>query len=389
MLFQRNNKIQNDWSHNHFESHPSNILDECGVFNNRIGISISFIRIRDGFMDKSQYIFNLENEIKSQGYGEYYTAKCIRYANRLLDNNLPVIFDTTHLALLIGISAEDLVKMIYCQDLFYKKAYIPKKSGAYRELDMPCLELKYIQRWILINILYNMKVSEYATGFCEKKSILDNAKLHLNKHCIVNMDVEDFFPSVSFESIFRIFVYYGYTKEVAWVLTKLCSYDGRLPQGSPASPCISNIVCLKLDARLAALAQKYESKYSRYADDITFSGDNDIKSIIKAAVDIINNEGFRVNDRKTRIAYPHQRQEVTGLLVNGDKIRVSKRYKKELSQELYYCIKYGVKSHMQHIECNKAFYKEHIYGKIYFVNMVEPEEAKKFFELAKAIDWDY
>ena len=70
-------------------------------------------------MDKSQYIFNLENEIKSQGYGEYYTAKCIRYANRLLDNNLPVIFDTKHLALLIGISAEDLVKMIYCQDLFY------------------------------------------------------------------------------------------------------------------------------------------------------------------------------------------------------------------------------------------------------------------------------
>ena len=83
--------------------------------------------LRMDYMIKSQYIDNLENEIKSKGYGEYYTAKCIRYANRLLDNNLPVIFDTKHLALLIGISAEDLVKMIYCQDLFYKKAYIPKK----------------------------------------------------------------------------------------------------------------------------------------------------------------------------------------------------------------------------------------------------------------------
>ena len=107
------------------------------------------------------------------------------------------------------------------------------------------------------------------------------------------MDIEDFFPSINFERIFRIFVYYGYTKEVSWVLSKLCSYNSKLPQGSPASPYISNIACLKLDARLSALAGKYEAQYSRYADDITFSGNHDIKSIKKAVVEIVEDEGFR------------------------------------------------------------------------------------------------
>lgn len=103
-------------------------------------------------MDKDLYLSKLEKEIHNSGYGEYYAAKCIRYANRLLDNGLPVIFDTKHLALLIGILPSDLTKLVFCQELFYKKAYIPKKNGGSRELDMPSLELKYIQRWILDNI---------------------------------------------------------------------------------------------------------------------------------------------------------------------------------------------------------------------------------------------
>lgn len=340
-------------------------------------------------MDKDLYLSKLEKEIHNSGYGEYYAAKCIRYANRLLDNGLPVIFDTKHLALLIGILPSDLTKLVFCQELFYKKAYIPKKNGGSRELDMPSLELKYIQRWILDNILKNMHVSEHAVGFRSNKSIVDNARRHTNKYCLVNVDISDFFPSVKFEQIFRIFVYYGYTKEVSWVLSKLCSYEGKLPQGSPASPQISNIVCLKLDARLATLALKYESNYSRYADDITFSGNNDIKNIINAVSEIMEDEGFHINQKKTRISYPHQCQEVTGLLVNGNYIRVSKKYKREIYQELYYCIKYGVQNHLQFINCSKAFYKEHVYGKIYFVNMVEPKEAQKMFALAEKVEWDY
>ncbi|MEA4941233.1 MAG: retron St85 family RNA-directed DNA polymerase [Oscillibacter sp.] len=340
-------------------------------------------------MDKELYLNNLSDEIAKQGYGDYYCAKCTRYASHLIDNNLPVIFDTKHLSLLIGIDTHDLTKMVFSEERYYTQTKIPKKSNGFRELDMPAVELKYIQRWILNNILYSVKISDCAVGFCIKKSIVNNAKRHINQYCIVNMDIKDFFPTISFERVYRIFAYYGYTNEVSFVLAKLCTFGGKLPQGSPASPYISNISCLKLDARLNALAKAYESKYSRYADDITFSSQNDIKSIIKATTDIISNEGFAVNDKKTRVAYPYQRQEVTGLLVNGDHVRVSKKYKRDLYQEIYYCSKFGVQDHMKQIGCNKAFYKEHIYGKIYFINMVEPEEAKKLFILASQIQWDY
>lgn len=351
-------------------------------------IGTSFWLIGD-FMNKEEYLNKLENLILKSGYDEYYAAKCLRYATRLIDNGLPVIFDMKHLALLIGTQASDIAKILFAEERFYTSGKIPKKSGGYRELDMPSLDVKYIQRWILDNILEKIRISEYAMGFCRNKSILDNARIHINKHCIVNMDIKDFFPTITYEQVFRMFLYFGYTREISFTLAKLCTFDGRLPQGSPASPYLSNILCLKLDARLSALARKYEASYSRYADDITFSGKKDIKSIVDVAISIILDEGFIINDKKTRILYPHQRQEVTGLLVNGDKIRICKKYKRELYQELYYCSKYGVENHLQKIGCNKSFYKEHVYGKIYFVNMVEPNEAEKMFAIAKNIQWDY
>ena len=338
---------------------------------------------------RREHLLSLDAAIRAAGYGEYYISKCLRYANRLLINGLPVIFDTQHLALLIGISSDELCKMVFAEDRFYSTARIPKRNGGYRELDIPSSDLKYIQKWIMQNILYCMRVSDYAYGFQPKRSIVDNARVHVNKHCIVNLDISDFFPSISFERVFRLFFYYGYTKEVSFVLAKLCTFRGKLPQGSPASPCISNICCLKLDARLSALATKYKADYSRYADDITFSSNSDLKTIIRIVAPILLEEGFRVNERKTRISYHHQRQEVTGHIVNGENVRVSKEFKRSLLQELYYCKRFGVSDHMRHIGCNKAFYKEHVYGKLFFVNMVEPDEAKKLFALADSIDWEY
>ncbi len=340
-------------------------------------------------MDKQLYLEKLIVEIDKQGKSINYASKCTRYATRLLDNNLPVIFDLKHFALLIGISVSDLAKMLFSDELFYSQLRIPKKSSGFREIDSPSMDLKYIQRWILKNILYKIRISDCAVGFCINKSILDNAKRHLNQNCIVNLDIKDFFPSISFERIYRIFAYYGYTNEVSFLLAKLCTFKGRLPQGSPASPYLSNIACLKLDARLNAVAKKYEAVYSRYADDLTFSGQTDIKSIVGAVSTIVKDEQFSLNKKKTRIAYSHQRQEVTGLIVNGDLVRVSKNYKRNIYQELYYCSKYGVVSHMEKINCEKAFFKEHLYGKIYFVNMVEPDEAKKMFSIANKIQWDY
>lgn len=339
-------------------------------------------------MNKELYLKNLEEAIKAE-YGVSYYTLCSRYAVRLIDNGLPVIFDISHFARLIGINKNALLAMVFRDDLFYSTAQVPKKSGGVRQISIPSVDLKYIQRWILDNILSNIAVSKCAFGFKKKVSIADNARIHLQKKCIINLDLADFFPSISFEKVFNIFVYYGYTKEVSFLLAKLCTFKGVLPQGSPASPYISNICCMKLDARLFGLAKKYDASYSRYADDMTFSGTHDLKSILEPVKRIICEEGFSINSKKTRIAYSHQRQEVTGLIVNTDHITIPKKFIRSLFQELYYCKKYGVSDHLQRIHCTKTFYKEHIYGKIYFVNSIDPPKANALFKLADQIDWDY
>ena len=115
--------------------------------------------------DKEQYIKELEFELQKQ-YGKYYTNICVEYAKKLLENNLPVIFDFEHLSLLLGINKEKLAALVFGEEeLFYKKVLIPKKRGGTRELLIPNNNLKYIQKWILDNILNHMKVSKFAKGF--------------------------------------------------------------------------------------------------------------------------------------------------------------------------------------------------------------------------------
>lgn len=335
------------------------------------------------------YLTTILEKLKKCEFEQKYINACYDYASRLIENNLPVIFDTEHFCLLIGVKKEFILKLIFSEEHFYKISQIPKKRNGIRKLTIPCMELKYIQRWILDNILINIPVSNYATGFKNGMSILDNAKKHLNKDCVINMDIKDFFPSIMFEKIFRIFSYYGYTKEVSFLLAKLCTYDDQLPQGSPASPYLSNIVCLKLDARLANIADKYEANYTRYADDITFSGKYGINKIIDITKEILEDEGFSLNDNKTRVSYNYQRQEVTGLIVNNSKIRINKNYKRDLWQQIYYCKKFGVRNHLDKTGCNKSFFKEHLYGRAYFVNMVERVEGTKMLDELDKIQWEY
>ena len=340
-------------------------------------------------MDRKKYINELKLGLENAKKDEKYIDLCVNYANKLINNNLPVIFDIEHFALLIGINKNILNRVIYSENSFYKNVEIPKKNGDKRELSIPSLPLKYMQKWILDNILYNIPISKFATGFCRKKSIVTNARQYIGKQCIINIDIKDFFPSIKIKKIFNIFYYYGYTKEVSFLLSKLCCYKGKLPQGSPASPYLSNIASLKIDKRISKLAKKYNANYSRYADDITISGNYGIikcKDIIKT---ILEEEGFNINDRKTRILYKHQRQEVTGIIVNSNKITVGRKYKRKLMQEIYFCLKFGFKNHLKKININRKFYKGYLYGKAYFVNMVEPKYAKNIFKLLDKIDWDY
>ena len=338
---------------------------------------------------KEQYLEKLKSLYLKKGWSEKSTQKVVAYAENLLSLGLPVIMSRKHLSRLLGVPESYLCYMLRnIETNFYHVMHIPKKSGGEREIQAPAMELKQIQKWILKNVLEQLPVSEYAMGFRKDKSIVTNAEQHKGKHCVVNMDLKDFFPSIDRDRVFRIFYYYGYSTEVSYVLSRLCTCKDKMPQGAPTSPYLSNVVCLRLDKRLGHLAEKFHAQYSRYADDITFSADSDIKTIVKPAEGIIGDEGFTVNEKKTRIAYNYERQEVTGIVVNGDCVTVPKGYRKKLLQEIYYCKKYGVYDHCKHIGNEKMFFREHMYGKAYFVYMVDPALGSEILQKLGEIDWD-
>lgn len=311
-----------------------------------------------------------------------------QYMDRLAENGMPIIFDIEHLAILLKLEYRQLLAYIFAAQRAYHSIEIPKRTEGTRILEIPTQQLKMIQSAILRDILEKIRVSGYATAFIKGKSIVDNARCHMGKEYVVTFDLKDFFTTIEYGRVFHIFYYYGYTKEVSFALASLVTKDGYLPQGSPASPYISNIVCLKLDKRLGRLAEKIGCSYSRYADDITFSGNRELLTYIGVIQKIIREEGFTVNDKKTRVQSRYYRQEVTGIIVNHN-MRVDKKYKQYLRQQIYYCSKYGVDSHLKRIHCDFSGYKDHLYGIAYFIKMVEREEGEKWLEKLDEINWFY
>ena len=335
------------------------------------------------------YVQKLREKMKEQGAEEEYIELCSRYAQNLCENNVPVVFDFKHLSLLLGYEPVELAFYLFAEEnLFYKEIRIAKKRGGFRKVDIPSERLKEIQRWILKNILNKMEVHERCYGFRKGKSIYDNALLHVGKKCVLNMDLKDFFPSIKQKDVFNIFYKKGYTKKISYYFSKLLTRNGVLPQGSPASPMISNVVAKHLDIRLSELAKCYRAEYSRYADDITFSGDSNIKNMIPVVTQIIQEENFCVNQEKTRYAFYYQRQEVTGLIVNK-KVSIPKSYLKEIYKEIYYCKKFGVTSHLNKTNNHKSFFKDYIYGKAYFIKMVDEELGHKILKELGSIMWEY
>lgn len=335
------------------------------------------------------YVDALVNRMKEEAHEEEYISLCASYATKLIENNLPVIFDFEHLALLLGNETYELAFYLFAETTeFYSEFAIKKKNGGERIIDVPSENLKSIQRWILDNVLTTYGLHDCCYGFRKGKSICDNAKQHINQECVLCFDIKDFFPSITLDDVFYVFFNKGYSKKVSYYLAKLLTKDGILPQGSPASPMISNIVAYNLDKRLASLAEKYNANYSRYADDITFSGRRNIVNLVPIVGKIVHEEGFAINEKKTRYAYNYQRQEVTGLVVN-EKVSVPKEYIKEIKKDIFFCKKYGVNSHLKRINSKRSFYKEYLFGKAYYVYMVDENLGMELLKELNEIEWDY
>lgn len=234
----------------------------------------------------------------------------------------------------------------------YKTFYIRKKSGKLREINSPCRQLSAILYYlnILFKVIYTPSTS--AMGFTEGRSIVTNASKHIGQHYVFNIDLENFFPSIPQSRVWaRLQIPpFNFPREIADVVAGLCCHynversRNVLPQGASTSPLLTNAICDKLDRRMLGLAKKYGLHYSRYADDMTFSAmrnrfeeDSDFRKELKR---IIEDQGFKMNDNKTRLLRDGQRQEVTGLTVN-ENVNLAKKYIKDLRCVLHMWEKEG------------------------------------------------
>lgn len=203
----------------------------------------------------------------------------------------------------------------------YHQFTIAKRSGGKRTISAPSKELKRIQRLINRRLLSGLQSHPNVTGFEKGHSIVTNANIHTNKAVVVRMDIKDFFASTGPERIERFFRRIGWDADASKLLTKLCTYKNGLPQGAPTSPRLSNLVNYPIDARLSALALKISASYTRYADDMTFSFEEDDRHRIAGAIvvtkTVFKKYGYKLHQKKKlRITRQHQRQQVTGLVVN-------------------------------------------------------------------------
>lgn len=255
------------------------------------------------------------------------------------------------LADFLKIPRKQLSYILYVRGVnnLYTSFEIRKKNGGVRKIKAPLEELKDIQRK-LAEALYKHnkkagKKNNLSHAFEKNKNIITNAKIHRNKRLILNIDLENFFESFHFGRVRGFFTKnknFLLPSEVATVIAQLSCYEGKLPQGAPTSPIISNLICGILDYRLLKVAKKYKLNYTRYADDLTFStNDKNFPNLQTKFHEEISKEliqaGFKINEKKTRLQYKDSRQVVTGLVVNR-KINVNRIFYKEtraMAHQLY------------------------------------------------------
>jgi len=229
-----------------------------------------------------------------------------------------------------------------------------------REIWAPRPKLKKAQRWVNQEIASRLLVHGSAHGFLAGRSIASNAAPHTNSQVIVKLDVEDFFPGVSWRRIKGVFRKAGYNEQIATLLALLCTESPRkavqhdeqqyfiamgdrcLPQGAPTSPALTNALCLKMDRRLAGIANKQGWRYSRYADDLTFSYPQsgrqkpEIGRLLGSAQRVMGEEGFKVKHEKTRVFHQGSVHSITGLVVNDEGApRVNRQLKRQMRAAIH------------------------------------------------------
>lgn len=278
----------------------------------------------------------------------------------------------------------------------YRIAKIPKKNGKMRTLEIPNRLLACCQRNIQSDLNAENTCSLYAAAYQRGKGIKKVVHCHTNKKLLLKLDIKNFFGSITADLIKeKVF-----TSDIGFMLAELCCCNGHLPQGACTSPVISNLVMKDFDNALGSLCQKHNIQYSRYSDDMIFSGDFNPGWIIREVKELLDRMNMELNYEKNVIAGRGKRQLVLGVVVN-EKAQLPYEYRRKIRQEVYYCNKYGARDHILRKNIEKYIKKSadgkeilsvdtkgylcSLMGKISYAIHIDPtnEEMKAYFNAVK------
>ena len=264
----------------------------------------------------------------------------------------------------------------------YHSVKIPKGNGDFRQLYVPSKALKLLQRCIATRLLSFEEISPYATAYKLGGCTKMNASLHVGKPVLLKLDIKKFFDNIGYDLLKeKVFTDKKYSEQISSLLSILCLYMGALPQGAPTSPIISNIIMRDFDNKIGEWCNERNIAYTRYCDDMTFSGEFEPMDIIKLVKRELKKLNLSLNKKKTIVARKGQKQTVTGIVVN-EKLSISNSYKKKLRQEMYYCMKFGIEEHLKRINTSEApeIYAQKLLGKINYILSIEQDnkEMKKY-----------
>ena len=281
-------------------------------------------------------------------------------------------------AALLGVEVNRLEEILNNVSGHYQEFWMRKRSGGYRMISAPDKDLQAIQSTIYSRILSSVTIFHpAAVGFRCGRSVVANAAPPLGKRYVLKLDIHDFFGSIRSPRVRQTFKKIGYPENVSKVLGALCCLHRHLPQGAPTSPALSNIVGYEMDRKLAALAAEYGLTYTRYADDLTFSGDVFPKEqIIPQVKRIIRDEKFEPNHKKTHFMNQSSRKIITGVSVaSGVKLTIPKSKKREIRKNVYFILTKGLAEHQRRIGSHDPAYLKRLIGMLCYWRAIEPDNT--------------